>query len=105
MEIPKEYKFEQSDEPEYKYKVIFKNKNNHRYTTVYFGKNINTNHYRDTTGLNIYSHLDNNNECHRLNWLKILSFKTCRRGIYSKIHYNNYEEFWEARFLYNYEDQ
>ena len=70
--LPAEYKFYKSDDDKYKYKVIYKTTTN-RDKVIYFGKYQTCNHYKDTTGLGLYTHLDHNDEKWRAHWKRQLS--------------------------------
>ena len=97
--MPTEYTFYKSDDDKYKYKVIYKNVNN-RNKVVYFGQHPTSNHYKDSTGLGLYSHLDHNNEKWREYWKKQLSYRITNNFMCSKKNYPEYSEFWEYRYLY-----
>jgi len=78
----------------YKYVAILHNKHFDRLVAVPFG-NIKDTHFRDTTGLNTYSHLDNNNYKLRQLFIKN-TIHHLKPDYYSSIYF-------ELKYLYNYE--
>ena len=62
-------KFEKSKSPNKKYSAILKNKKTGRIKTVNFG-DIRYQHYRDSTGLGLYSNLNHGDNKRRDNFLK-----------------------------------
>lgn len=56
---------EPSERASSKYQAVLKNRNTGQLFLVHFG-NVTTNHFRDTTDLRLYSHLDHNDQARRL---------------------------------------
>ena len=79
---------------EHKYVAILMNLTTEKIVTVPFGHIYNT-HYRDTTGLNSYSHLDSNNLDHRTTFI-LENQLLLRGGYYSSIYF-------EMKYLYHYD--
>lgn len=65
-----EYKldhFEKAKNPAKKYDAIIQNRKTKKYILIPFGSSTNE-HYRDSTPLKIYSHLDHNDEVRKKNF-------------------------------------
>ena len=83
-----------ADDLEHKYVAILMNLTTEKIVIVPFGDIYNT-QYRDTTGLNSYSHLDSDNLDHRTTF--ILGNQLFLRGGY----YNRF--YFEMKYLYHYD--
>jgi hypothetical protein len=71
VENPREYRllgFKRSQARNKKYDAILQNKITGRIRRVPFGQ-LGYEHYRDSTGLGLYSHLDHNDPARRRNYL------------------------------------
>jgi hypothetical protein len=77
----------------YKYSAILYNQDYDRLIYIHFGNKYET-HYRDTTGLNSYSHLDSNNLNYRIEKITELS-NLVKLGYYSSAYF-------ELKYLYSY---
>ena len=79
---------------QHKYVAILMNINTDTIVIVPFG-NIYSTHYRDTTGLKSYSHLDTNNLDDRTNFILVNSI-LIKGGYYNKFYF-------EMKYLYHYD--
>ena len=78
----------------YKYRALIRNKEYDKLIAIPFG-NVRSQHFKDTTNLNTYSHLDTNNFKLRQHFI---SKTIChlRSGYYSSLYF-------ELKYLYGYE--